>query len=656
MDYIKQKLSLVPNKPGCYQMKNKDGVIIYVGKAKKLKNRLSSYFRGTHTGKTARLVNEIADFEYVVVSSEKESLILENNLIKQYDPKYNILLRDDKSYPYIELTDEKIPRLKIVRTLTKKTNNKLYGPYPNVTAARSTVNLLNRIYPLRKCEKMGKKPCLYYHIGQCLGYCTNNVEQEKIDAMKKDITTFLKGDYSLIVKKIEEEMYEQSNKLNFEKAKELKELKDYIELTLSKQKVEIREKTDIDVIGYFVDKDYLSIQIFFIRDGKIIERYSKIIPLIDNVDDVLTRYIIDIYENKFICPKELIVPDIFDNELLSNYLNINVKTPVKGEKKKLVDMACSNASLTLENEFEMLERDDNKTYKANQELKELLNMDKLYRIELFDNSHLFGTYSVSGMVVFKDGKKSKNDCSNASLTLENEFEMLERDDNKTYKANQELKELLNMDKLYRIELFDNSHLFGTYSVSGMVVFKDGKKSKNDYRKFKIKIDTNDEYSMMREVIYRRYFRVLKDNLERPDLLIVDGGIGQINIAKEIIDALGLNIKVVGLKKNDRHATEALITSDNKEVLIDKKSNVFFLLERMQDEVHNFTINYHKQIRSKGSLESVLDNIEGIGNIRKQELIKKYKTINKIKTLSLDELTTILPLKVAQNLIEFLKNY
>ena len=586
MDYIKQKLSLVPNKPGCYQMKNKDGVIIYVGKAKKLKNRLSSYFRGTHTGKTARLVSEIADFEYVVVSSEKESLILENNLIKQYDPKYNILLRDDKSYPYIELTDEKIPRLKIVRTLTKKTNNKLYGPYPNVTAARSTVNLLNRIYPLRKCEKMGKKPCLYYHIGQCLGYCTNNVEQEKIDAMKKDITTFLKGDYSLIVKKIEEEMYEQSNKLNFEKAKELKELKDYIELTLSKQKVEIREKTDIDVIGYFVDKDYLSIQIFFIRDGKIIERYSKIIPLIDNVDDVLTRYIIDIYENKFICPKELIVPDIFDNELLSNYLNINVKTPVKGEKKKLVDMACSNASLTLENEFEMLERDDNKTYKANQELKELLNMDKLYRIELFDNSHLFGTYSVSGMVVFKDGKKSKN----------------------------------------------------------------------DYRKFKIKIDTNDEYSMMREVIYRRYFRVLKDNLERPDLLIVDGGIGQINIAKEIIDALGLNIKVVGLKKNDRHATEALITSDNKEVLIDKKSNVFFLLERMQDEVHNFTINYHKQIRSKGSLESVLDNIEGIGNIRKQELIKKYKTINKIKTLSLDELTTILPLKVAQNLIEFLKNY
>ena len=586
MDYIKQKLSLVPNKPGCYQMKNKDGVIIYVGKAKKLKNRLSSYFRGTHTGKTARLVSEITDFEYVVVGSEKESLILENNLIKQYDPKYNILLRDDKSYPYIELTDEEIPRLRIVRTLNKKHNNKLYGPYPNVTAARSTVNLLNRIYPLRKCNTMGKKPCLYYHIGQCLGYCTNNVPKDKIDNMKKDIITFLRGDYSIITKKLEDEMYEQSSKLNFEKAKELKELKDYIELTLSKQKVEIRENTDIDIIGYFVDKDYLSIQIFFIREGKIIERHSKIIPLIDDVEEQLTTYIIDVYENKFILPKELIVPDIIDSELLSSYLNINVKVPIKGEKKKLVEMACNNASITLENEFELLERDDNRTYKANQELKEILNMDKLYRIELFDNSHLFGTYSVSGMVVFKDGKKSKN----------------------------------------------------------------------DYRKFKIKVDTNDEYSMMREVIYRRYFRVLKDNLERPDLLIVDGGIGQINIAHEVISSLNLDIKIVGLKKNSRHATEALITEDNKEIPIDHKSNLFFLLERMQDEVHNFTISYHKQIRSKGSLESVLDNVDGIGNKRKIELLKKYKSINKMKEASIDDLVKVIPESVAINLIEFLKNY
>ena len=318
MDYIKQKLSLVPNKPGCYQMKNKDGIIIYVGKAKKLKNRLSSYFRGKHTGKTARLVSEIVDFEYVVVGSEKESLILENNLIKKYDPKYNILLRDDKSYPYIELTDELVPRLRIIRSLTKSKKNKLYGPYPNVVAARKTVNLLNRIYPLRKCNHYEKKPCLYYYIGECLGYCTHNVNQIKIDNMKKEITTFLKGDYSLITKKLENEMYEQSEKLNYEKAKELKELKDYITITLQKQKVEIRDNIDIDVFGYFVDKDYLSIQIFFIRTGKIIERHSKIIPLIDDVQDELTRYIINAYEKNFIMPKELLIPDIIDTKLLSN--------------------------------------------------------------------------------------------------------------------------------------------------------------------------------------------------------------------------------------------------------------------------------------------------------------------------------------------------
>ena len=240
MDYIKQKLSLVPNKPGCYQMKNKDGVIIYVGKAKKLKNRLSSYFRGTHTGKTARLVKEIVDFEFVVVENEKESLILENNLIKKYDPKYNILLRDDKSYPYIELTNEEVPRLLIVRSLDKKNNRKLYGPYPNVTAARNTVNLLNRMYPLRKCSTYNKKPCLYYHIGECLGYCTNNIEKNKIEQMKKEIITFLNGDYSLIIKKIETEMYKNSSKLNFETAKELKDLIDYIKITLDKQKVEIK--------------------------------------------------------------------------------------------------------------------------------------------------------------------------------------------------------------------------------------------------------------------------------------------------------------------------------------------------------------------------------------------------------------------------------
>lgn len=586
MDRIKQKLSLVPNKPGCYLMKNKDNIIIYVGKAKKLKNRLSSYFRGTHTGKTAKLVSEIVDFEYIVVGSETESLILEQNLIKENDPKYNILLRDDKSYPYIELTNEEIPRLLIVRNIHKKKNSRLYGPYPNVGAARTTVNLLNRIYPLRKCKTMNKKPCLYYHIGECLGYCTNDVDKKLVSDMEKDIISFLKGDYKEITLKFEKEMYKQSELLNFEKANEYKELLNYIRLTLTKQKVEISTNVDTDIFGYYEYRGYLSIQVFFIRGGKILERHSKILPIIGEIEEILTNYIANFYDN-FLLPKELLVPDIVNNELLEDYLKIRVKKPIKGVKNKLIEMANKNASINIENEFTLIERDENRTIKANEELKELLKLDKLDRIELFDNSHLFGTYSVSGMVVFKNGLPSKN----------------------------------------------------------------------DYRKFKIKIDTNDEYGMMKEVIYRRYFRILMDNLEKPDLIIVDGGIGQINIARNVINELGLNIMVVGLKKNDKHSTSSLLANTPIEELeIDKKSNLFYYLERMQNEVHNFTINYHKQIRSKGSIESILDNIEGIGSIRKKELIKKYKTITNMKKASIEELKKVLPYNVAINLFDFLKNY
>ena len=588
MDYIKQKLSLLPNKPGCYLMKNKDGVIIYVGKAKKLKNRVSSYFRGTHTGKTAKLVSEIVDFEYVVVESETESLILEINLIKKHDPKYNILLRDDKSYPYIELTNDDVPRLSVVRNLNrKKKKTKLYGPYPNVTAARNTVNLLNRIYPLRKCRTYEKKPCLYYHIGECLGYCANNVDKEKINQMENDIIRFLKGDDTLVTKKLEMEMHDYASKMNYEKAKEIKELLDYIKVTLVKQKVEVGDDIDRDVFGYFVDKGYISIQVFFIRSGKILERYSKIFPIIDDTSNELTRYIASFYDKNFILPKEILVPDIVDQTLLSNYLNIKAIAPIRGIKHQVVFMANQNAKIALEEKFELIKKDEARTIDANEELKKILKLPKLDRIELFDNSHLFGTFSVSGMVVFKNGKPSKN----------------------------------------------------------------------DYRKFKINIDTNDEYAMMREVTYRRYFRVLNENLKRPDLIIVDGGIGQINIVRDVVDSLNLNIMVVGLKKNNKHNTNNLLAFNPiQEIKIDKRSNLFYYLERMQDEVHNFTISYHKQIRSKGSLESILDHIDGIGEKRKKELLKKYKTINKLKELNVDDLTSILPVKTAENLVKFLKNY
>lgn len=584
---MKQKLSLVPQQPGCYLMKNKDGVIIYVGKAKKLKNRLSSYFRGTHTGKTARLVSEIADFEYMVVGSETEAFILELNLIKKYDPKYNILLRDDKSYPYIELTEEEVPRLSVVRNINRKKNRhaKLYGPYPNVSAARSVVNLLNRMYPLRKCRTFQKKPCLYYHIGQCLGYCTYQVSKDKVDDMVRDIQRFLKGDHTLITEKIKSEMLAESMKMNYEKAQELKELLSYIETTLSKQKVEIQDDVDRDIFGYYEEKGYLSIQCFFVRGGKILERHSHIFPLVDEVSEELTRYIAKFYEKNVLLPKEILVPDQVDTELLESVLGVTVHVPIRGVKKNMVLMACDNAKIAMNEKFELIQKDEERTILANQELQNILHLDHLDRIELFDNSNLFGSYNVSGMVVFVDGKPSKN----------------------------------------------------------------------DYRKFKITIDQNDDYGTMREVIYRRYFRVLKDGLTRPDLIIVDGGIGQMHVAREVLASLGMNIPVVGLKKDDHHATSKLLAFDPiVEIDINKRSNLFYYLERMQDEVHNYTIHYHKQIRSKGALESVLDHVEGIGDKRKKELLKRYRTTTKLKSLSVDELKGILPEKVALNLYEFLQ--
>lgn len=583
---LKEKLSLVPNKPGCYLMKNKDNIIIYVGKAKNLKNRLSSYFHGTHTGKTAKLVSEIADFEYMVVTSETESLILELNLIKKYDPKYNILLRDDKSYPYIELTNDEVPRLEIVRNINrkKKNHNRMYGPYPNVTAARSTVNLLNRIYPLRKCKTFNKKPCLYYHIGECLGYCSKQIDKTKVKEMETEIIKFLKGDDKIVVEKLKKEMEFESQNLRFEKAQELKELLDYITITQEKQKVEINDNIDRDIFGYYVDKGYISIQVFFIRGGKIVERHSKIFPLIDEISEELTNYIAKFYERDVLLPKEILVPNIVDNSLLTEFLGINVTMPQKGIKLRLIEMANNNALVALNEKFELIKKDEERTIEANENLRKILKLEKLDRIEIFDNSNLFGSYNVSGMVVFVNGKPSKN----------------------------------------------------------------------DYRKFKISIDKNDDYGTMKEVIYRRYFRVLKDNLVRPDLIIVDGGIGQINVAREVLEELNMDIMVVGLKKDDKHATSSLLAfSPIEEIPIDKKSNLFYLLERMQDEVHNFTINYHKQLRSKGSLESVLDNIEGIGQKRKEELLKKYKTITQLKKLDIEDLEEILPSKVAHNLYEFL---
>lgn len=585
MDLIKEKLALLTKEPGCYLMLDKNNKVIYVGKAKNLKRRVSSYFNREHTGKTKALVSNIVNFEYIVTESEVESLLLEINLIKKYSPKYNIMLKDNKSYPYIEITNDKYPRLIISRPRKLKNHKgRLFGPYPNSNAARKTVELLNRIYPFRKCHTMEKKVCLYYQIGQCFGYCENKVSKEKINEMISEVTSFLKGNYLTVRKKIENLMKEASDKLNFEAAIEYKEMLEYIDKVLEKQKISLNDNINRDVINYYVKNDYISFQVLHLIDGRINMREKEVFALVDDVKETLSSFVISFYDKNSV-PKEVLVGEDFDTNLLSNALNTKFIIPEKGIKKKLVLMAEENAKIVLDEKFELIKRDEKRTFNANEELGKLLNIDNLSRIEIFDNAHLFGTFSVSGMVVFKNGKPDKK----------------------------------------------------------------------EYRKYKIVSEVKDDYHMMKEVIYRRYFKVLHEKLEKPDLIIVDGGIVQINAAKEIINSLYLDIPIVGLKKNDKHKTTVLMYND-KEYLIDNTSDLFHYITRMQDEVHRFTINYHKEIRSRGSLSSILDNVPKIGEKRKKELLKKYKTITALKKLTKEELEEILPSDAASNLISFLKSY
>ena len=585
MKKFKDKLSLVPTSPGCYQMKNKDGLIIYVGKAKNLKRRLSSYFNKTQTGKTLMLVNEIEDFEYIVTSTEIESLILEITLIKKYNPKYNILLKDDKSYPYIEFVEKPYPILKVVRnTKRKKNKNKLFGPYPNVKAAKRTVEILNRVYPLKKCNSMPKRECLYYHIGECLGYCLKENKDIDTSNMSKEIISFLRGNHSFITDKIKIEMQKASESLNFEKALELKEMLNDIEITLNKQKIDLNNNEDFDMINYYYHDNYLSIIIFFIRGGLLFGRDYDIFEYFSQPEESVVEYIIKFYEEKGVIPKQLLVPDGIDNDLLQEYLNIKVFTPKKGKLKKLIDMEYENAKVVLEEKEELIKRNNN---------------ERLMAIKM-------------------------------------------------------LEEKLNISNIHRIEAFDNSHLFGTFYVGGMVVFDDFLPNKSEYRKYKIGLDVKDDLSAMREVIYRRYYKVLMENLEKPDLIIVDGGKTQIVVAKEVIDSLGLNIKVVGLAKNDKHKTSVLIDEYLNVIDIDKRSNLFLFLNKIQEEVHRYAISYHRNIKSKGMLSSILDLAPGIGEVRKKELLKRFGSLKKIKEASIEELETVLSKEVANNLYNYLK--
>lgn len=577
---IEEKLKLLPDRPGCYQMRNKDNIIIYVGKAKNLKNRVRSYFHGAHNAKTTRLVSEITDFSYVITESELEAFVLEINMIKEYDPKYNIMLKDDKTYPYIALTNEKHPRLIVTRNERKKNFARYFGPYPNVGAARKTVDVLNQIYPFRKCFKIPKKECLYYHIHQCLAPCINNLDIDYTN-YKNKVSTFLNGDAKEVLEDITNKMLLASNNLEFEKAKEYRDLKNAIEDTISKQKISINDLTSRDYIGIYADSDEISINIIITRQGNIVQNHQTIINRYDNIEDETINYLIQFYElnNK---PKEICLRN-FNFELLSTILDINIYEAKQGKKKEILEMAEYNAKFNLENKRNI--------YK-NQVLK------KLDTIE-------------------------------------------------------ELGNLLNIPTPIRIEAFDNSNLYGEYPVSAMVCYINGRPAPKEFRKYHIKtvVGAND-FESMKEVIYRRYLRLMIEDKEFPNLIVMDGGQIQVHAAEDVLKSLNLDIPVMGIQKNDKHKASK-IYFHNEIIDLDKNSTIYLLLADISQRVHDFAISFFRSNKTKGLFSSILDPIKGLGPKRKEQLLKYFINIEKIKEASVEEL---MKSNMPENLAKEIYNY
>ena len=562
---IKEKIRLLPDEPGCYLMKNKSGEIIYVGKAKNLKRRVSSYFVGAHNAKTTLLVSEIVDFEYIITETELESLLLEINLIKNHLPKYNIKLVDDASYPYILLTNETHPRLLVVREEIKKKKGKYFGPYPSASAARATALLLNKIYPFRKCHKTPNKECLYYHIKQCLAPCINHEKIDYTDYINK-VTNFLKGDTKEVIKQLEEKMNECSMRLDFEHALEYRDLINDVNTITEKQKISSFNLEDKDVVGVYNSDDDISIEILYLRGGAIVQNYRTIIPLVSDFNECIIEFLVQFYEHEAIRPKEILINDVIDSNLLKEVINVDVNIPLKGQKKELVLMAYNNAKLNLENNKKLYE---NKVVKK---------QENIYR----------------------------------------------------------LGELLGIKPPKVIEAFDNSNLFGEYPVSAMVCYKNGIKSPSDYRKYHIKTVTGaNDYETMKEVVYRRYYRLLMEDKDMPDLIIMEGGQIQVNACLEIINALNLDIPVLGLRKDNNHNTNVL-WFENKEIVLNKNDDLFLFLANIQQTVHDFAITFFRNSKVKGMFSSMLDGIKGLGPKKKEALLKKYLTIDKIKNLSIEE--------------------
>lgn len=583
---IKNKLALLPDQPGCYLMKDKNGTIIYVGKAKILKNRVRSYFTGSHNTKTERLVSEIVDFEYIVTESNIEALLLEINLIKKNDPKYNIMLKDDKTYPFLKITNEKYPRLVIARKVLKD-KAFYFGPYPDVGAANETKKILDRLFPLRKCKpSQTKEPCLYYHLGQCLCPYYFNVDPKVYTKIVDEVKGFLNGGHEKVESEIHQKMMLASENMEFEKAAEYRDQIRAIETIMTRQKMTNTDLVDRDVFGYAIDKGWMCVQVFFVRQGKLIERDVSIFPFYNEAEEDFLTYIGQFYqENEHFIPKEVLIPDTIDQLSVEALLDTKVLQPKRGEKKKLVELANKNATVALNERFDLIARKQERTIGA---------------VERLGNA-------------------------------------------------------MNIPTPTRIESFDNSNIMGTNPVAAMVVFIDGKPAKKEYRKYKIKtVKGPDDYASMREVIYRRYARVIREGLSLPDLILIDGGKGQVDVAKDVLEnQLGIDIPVAGMAKNEKHKTnELLFGSDLAVVPLERNSPEFFLLQRVQDEVHRFAITFHRQLRSKNSFASRLDEIEGLGPKRKKNLLKEFKSLKNITAATVEELQQIgLPKNVAQNVFD-----
>ena len=575
-DKIKQKLASLDSVPGVYLMKNQYDEVIYVGKAKKLNNRVNQYFNRPHEYKTQKLVSEIVDFDYIITRSETDALLLEMNLIHKYDPRYNVMLKDNKSYPYIQIKHDKDPYLTIARNAKDKKSTH-FGPYPDSSSAYEILRLLNQLFPLRKCPSVPHRECLYYHLGQCLAPCIKEVTKQDYQDIINQISQFMNGNSSIIKKEIMAKMQTASEALKFEQANEYKKLLASIDYIQSKQTVMYADGVDRDVFAFHGQDEFLAISILIIRNGILINKISDVITIYESVEDAFISYVTQYYERN-LAPKEVMVPNLEDILMLEQVLKSKIITPKQGVKMELIQMAAQNA------------------------------------IKAMETRHL----------VNKDLRFNEN-------TLFEQF-----------------GKLLDIKNIERVELVDNSHLSGQEAVAAVVVFERGVPNKKLYRKYKLAAENSgDDYGSMVEVITRRFSRIKNEGSRVSDVLIVDGGSIQVQAAKRVIEQLGINIKVYGLVKDKKHNTRTLIDASNQEIITKEHPQIFFMLARMQDEVHRFAINYHRDLRSKSLTSSILDNIKGLGQVRKNALLKNFGTIKKIKEASLEELSQYLPQEIAK---------